>query len=72
MKMQDGGRKTNFYVTNLDGVGHGFADAHVTDIGCRSCGLWSYGFAGAVVVFGAEVGRFWVLDGRSMTGEGEL
>ena len=39
----------------LDGVGHGFAGAYVTDFGCRSCGLWSYGFVGSVVVLGAEI-----------------
>jgi hypothetical protein len=29
-----------------------------TRCGCRSCGLWSRGFAGAVVVLGVEVGGF--------------
>ena len=32
--------------------------AWVTDIGCRSCGLWSHGFVGVVVVLGAEVKGF--------------
>ncbi len=41
-----------------------FAD---TDFGCRSCELWSYGFAGVVVVLGVELSPLLVLVCRSDT-----
>ena len=40
----------------------------VTDIGCRSCGSWSHGFARGMVGLGFEVSGFWGLVRTS--GEG--
>ena len=43
-------------------------DRRVTDIGCGSCGLWSYGFVRGAADFGAEVSGLlvsdWALDGE--------
>jgi hypothetical protein len=45
-----------------------FAQREVTDFGCRSCRLWSYEFAAAVVVLGWEMRGFFVrFDERSLS-----
>ncbi len=43
----------------------GFGDRY-RQYRCRSCGWWSLGFAGSVVVLGAEVGGLWVEVLRSV------
>ena len=40
----------------------------MTNFGCGSWGLWSYGFVRALVVLGFEMKGFWASDGVGFCG----
>ncbi len=45
------------------GARHEFWMPKVTDIGCRSCGLWSHGFVVPLPILGFEMKGVWASGG---------